>query len=103
MGAEPSRRRRPRTVFTVDKCGNLASHVDMPRARDLLGPRGPLSRALANYEDRPGQLAMAEAVERALAHDRVLACEAGTGTGKTLAYLVPAILSGKKVVVSTAT
>jgi ATP-dependent DNA helicase DinG len=75
----------------------------MPRARDLLGPKGPLSRALANYEDRPGQLAMADAVERALAHDRVLACEAGTGTGKTLAYLVPAILSGKKVVVSTAT
>jgi len=46
---------------------------------------------------------MAEAVERALADDRVLVCEAGTGTGKTLAYLVPAILSGRKVVVSTAT
>jgi ATP-dependent DNA helicase DinG len=75
----------------------------MPRARDLLGPAGPLSRSLANYEDRPGQLAMADAVERALARDRVLACEAGTGTGKTLAYLVPAILSGKKIVVSTAT
>ena len=75
----------------------------MPRARDILGPSGPLSSSLANYEDRPGQLAMAEAVERALARDRVLACEAGTGTGKTLAYLVPAILSGKKVVVSTAT
>ncbi|MBK7578894.1 MAG: ATP-dependent DNA helicase [Myxococcales bacterium] len=46
---------------------------------------------------------MAAAVERALADDRVLLCEAGTGTGKTLAYLVPAVLSGKKVVVSTAT
>jgi ATP-dependent DNA helicase DinG len=46
---------------------------------------------------------MADAVERALADDRVLVCEAGTGTGKTLAYLVPAILSGRKVVVSTAT
>ncbi len=46
---------------------------------------------------------MADAVEHALAHDRVLVCEAGTGTGKTLAYLVPAILSGKKIVVSTAT
>jgi ATP-dependent DNA helicase DinG len=46
---------------------------------------------------------MAEAVERALADDRVLLAEAGTGTGKTLAYLVPAILSGKKIVVSTAT
>ena len=46
---------------------------------------------------------MADAVQRALADDRVLVCEAGTGTGKTLAYLVPAILSGRKVVVSTAT
>jgi ATP-dependent DNA helicase DinG len=46
---------------------------------------------------------MAEAVERTLAEDRVLVCEAGTGTGKTLAYLVPAILSGRKVIVSTAT
>ncbi|MBK8996997.1 MAG: ATP-dependent DNA helicase [Myxococcales bacterium] len=46
---------------------------------------------------------MAAAVERALAEQRILLCEAGTGTGKTLAYLVPAILSGKKVVVSTAT
>lgn len=46
---------------------------------------------------------MAVHVEKALAEERVLLCEAGTGTGKTLAYLVPAILSGKKVVVSTAT
>lgn len=58
---------------------------------------------MPGYESRPGQLAMAEAVERALADDRVLLCEAGTGTGKTMAYLVPAILSGRKVVVSTAT
>ncbi len=46
---------------------------------------------------------MARAVESALASDRVLICEAGTGTGKSLAYLVPALLSGKKVIVSTAT
>lgn len=46
---------------------------------------------------------MADAVERTLAEDRVLLCEAGTGTGKTLAYLVPAILSGLRVVVATAT
>ncbi len=69
----------------------------------LLGPGGPLARALPGYEAREGQIAMAEAVERAFEGDRVLLCEAGTGTGKTLAYLVPAILSGKKVVVSTAT
>jgi ATP-dependent DNA helicase DinG len=58
---------------------------------------------MSSYEARPAQLAMAEAVERALADDRVLLAEAGTGTGKTLAYLVPAILSGRKIVVSTAT
>jgi ATP-dependent DNA helicase DinG len=62
-----------------------------------------LPAAFAGYENRPGQLAMADAVERTLAEDRVLVCEAGTGTGKTLAYLVPAILSGRKVVISTAT
>jgi ATP-dependent DNA helicase DinG len=46
---------------------------------------------------------MADAVERALVEERIVLCEAGTGTGKTLAYLVPALLSGKKVVISTAT
>jgi ATP-dependent DNA helicase DinG len=73
------------------------------RARDVLGPGSPLSERFARYEDRPGQVAMAEAVEDALADERPLFVEAGTGTGKTLAYLVPAILSGKKIVVSTAT
>ncbi|MDI3291063.1 ATP-dependent DNA helicase [Polyangium sp. 15x6] len=73
------------------------------RARKLLGSDGPLARAFEGYEDREGQLAMADAVERSLEEDRVLLCEAGTGTGKTLAYLVPAILSGRKVVISTAT
>ncbi len=72
-------------------------------AREVLGPGSPLERALSGYERRDGQLEMAEAVERALDHDRALFIEAGTGTGKTLAYLVPAVLSGKKVVISTAT
>ncbi|HEY8040419.1 MAG TPA: ATP-dependent DNA helicase, partial [Polyangiaceae bacterium] len=75
----------------------------MVRARDVLGPGSPLSRTLAGWELRDGQLAMAEAVERALELERHVFVEAGTGTGKTLAYLVPAILSGRKVVVSTAT
>lgn len=74
-----------------------------PSAREVLGPDGPLARTLPGYEAREAQLAMADAVERAFAGERHLVCEAGTGTGKTLAYLVPAILSGKKVVVSTAT
>jgi ATP-dependent DNA helicase DinG len=71
--------------------------------RAILGPGGPLSRALPGYEDRPEQLRMAEAVARAIERETTLLVEAGTGTGKTLAYLVPAILSGKKVVVSTGT
>src|SRR6186713_1166229 len=69
----------------------------------VLGRNGPLARALAGYEERGEQLAMAELVERALAEDTVALVEAGTGTGKTLAYLVPALLSGKKVVISTGT
>jgi ATP-dependent DNA helicase DinG len=75
----------------------------MLTAAELLGPDGPLARSLPAYEARPAQLEMARAVERALASDRILICEAGTGTGKSLAYLVPALLSGKKVIVSTAT
>ncbi len=74
-----------------------------PRAIDILGPRGPFALKMSGYEDRPGQLQMAQSVERAMADGGILLCEAGTGTGKTLAYLVPALLSGLKVVVSTAT
>ncbi len=73
------------------------------RARDVLGPGSPLSKALPGWEHREGQLEMAEAVERALEEEHHLFVEAGTGTGKTLAYLVPAVLSGRKVVISTAT
>src|ERR1700726_804488 len=72
-------------------------------ARHFFSRHGLLSRWHPRYEFRPGQLEMAEAVESALAEKKHLLVDAGTGTGKTLAYLVPAILSGKKVVVSTAT
>jgi len=75
----------------------------MTSARDVLGPGSPLAKALPGWEHREGQLAMAQAVEVALEEERHLLVEAGTGTGKTLAYLVPAVLSGRKVVVSTAT
>ena len=73
---------------------------DLP---ELLGPGGALSRVLPGYEPRAPQLAMAERVEAALTKSRALVVEAGTGTGKTLAYLLPAARSGLKVVVSTAT
>ncbi len=69
----------------------------------LLGPGGALARSLAGYEHRPSQLEVARAVERAFHERSFLLAEAGTGTGKTLAYLVPAVLSGRRVVVSTAT
>ena len=69
----------------------------------LLAPGGGLERAIPHYEDRAEQRTMSVAVARALADERPLIVEAGTGTGKTLAYLVPALQSGKRVVVSTGT
>src|SRR5581483_11547974 len=71
--------------------------------KQFFARNGILSRAHPNYEYRPGQLEMAEAVASALADRRHLIVEAGTGTGKTLAYLVPSLLSGQRVVVSTNT
>ena len=69
----------------------------------LFSAEGPCAAALPGWRARPQQLAMAEAVERAIADNGVLLAEAGTGTGKTLAYLIPALLSGGKVVISTGT
>ncbi len=69
----------------------------------LLGTRGALSAAMPAFELRPSQLQLARAVEKALRDGTHLIAEAGTGTGKTLAYLVPAALSGRKIILSTAT
>ncbi len=74
----------------------LSSHAS-------LGPDGPLADHIANFSPRLEQQAMAEAVEHAIVDNSVLICEAGTGTGKTFAYLVPALLSGKKIIISTGT
>jgi ATP-dependent DNA helicase DinG len=71
--------------------------------RHVLGPGGLCAAAFPGYESRPGQLAMAERIAAAIEGDERLLVEAGTGTGKTLAYLIPALLSGRKVVVSTGT
>ena len=62
-----------------------------------------VTSALPAAEDRPGQIEMAIAVDRALASGRHLVVAAGTGTGKTMGYLVPSVLAGKRVVVATAT
>jgi len=77
---------------------------DLPSAvADVFSASGPLARGVADFEPRAGQVEMAGAVARAFDEGGVLLAEAGTGTGKTLAYLVPAILSRKRVLVSTGT
>jgi ATP-dependent DNA helicase DinG len=70
---------------------------------ELFGPDGPLARSLPGYAPRNEQLAMAEHVVAALEGRETLIVEAGTGTGKTFAYLVPALVSGRRVIVSTGT
>ncbi|MGD0569858.1 MAG: ATP-dependent DNA helicase [Candidatus Sulfotelmatobacter sp.] len=79
-----------------------------PNANDaslyqFFAPGGVLSRTHPAYEFRRGQLQMAQAIEQALEEKRHLIVEAGTGTGKTLAYLMPVIRSGKRVIISTGT
>ncbi len=76
--------------------------MSLPLA-EILGPDGPLARALPGYTTRPQQVAMAEHVAAALSNRSQLIVEAGTGTGKTFAYLVPALLSGRRIIVSTGT
>jgi len=69
----------------------------------IFGPGGLLEKRHPGYEFRPSQLAMAEIADQAFAKHQHVVIEAGTGTGKTLAYLIPAIRSGRRVVISTAT
>ena len=69
----------------------------------LFGPAGPLARAAEGYRPRAQQLEFARAVLEAIEGSSVLIAEAGTGTGKTFAYLVPALLAGGRVIVSTGT
>jgi ATP-dependent DNA helicase DinG len=77
--------------------------LDAARVRELLGPEGPLPRTLAGFEHRRSQQDMAGAIAETLREGGQLLVEAGTGTGKTLAYLIPAVLSGQRVVISTGT
>jgi ATP-dependent DNA helicase DinG len=81
-----------------------ASETAIPSIAEVFGPGGLLEKAMpAGYEHRASQLEMAELVEEAFAGHQHAIVEAGTGTGKTLAYLIPAIRSGRRVVISTAT
>jgi ATP-dependent DNA helicase DinG len=77
--------------------------MSAPDYKDVLHGNGPLARALPGYAYRPEQAAMAKAVGAALARLEPLIVEAGTGTGKTFAYLIPALLSGRSVIISTGT
>ena len=76
---------------------------DMLDLEDIFGHGGPLERALTGFKVRREQLLMAERVAGALAARESLVVEAGTGTGKTFAYLVPALLCGARVLISTGT
>ncbi|MGB9406245.1 MAG: ATP-dependent DNA helicase [Terracidiphilus sp.] len=75
----------------------------LPSLHEFFAPGGILARSSLPYEYRTGQLQMAKAVERALEERRHLIVEAGTGTGKTLAYLLPALRTGQRIIVSTGT
>lgn len=79
----------------------------VPEDLDALRPGGAIQQRLDIYEHRPQQLEMAEAVLQALNDEKVLVCEAGTGTGKSLAYLVPSLIwaarTGERIVISTNT
>jgi ATP-dependent DNA helicase DinG len=70
---------------------------------EFFGAESPLQSLLPGYQPREGQAWMAEAVADALARDGKLVVEAGTGTGKTFAYLLPALMSGRKTIISTGT
>lgn len=77
--------------------------IMISEASELLGPHGPFVQQLDHFRVRTQQQQMADAILQAVDQQRDLVVEAGTGTGKTFAYLVPAICSGRKVIISTGT
>ena len=80
-----------------------ATKAEEVTVEGIFGPGGLLEKRHQGYEFRPSQLAMAKIADEAFAKHQHVVIEAGTGTGKTLAYLIPAIRSGRRVIVSTAT
>ena len=81
----------------------MADAVERLTVEDFFRPGGRLSGRMPDWENRPGQFDMASGVDTAIAESRHLLVEAGTGTGKTLAYLVPLVLAGQRAIVSTGT
>ncbi len=94
--------------MTADTSLSTAENTISPGSHDadvdqLFGPSGPLGQAVGGFRPRHAQTEMAKAIAEAIAQQSTLIAEAGTGTGKTFAYLVPALLWGGKVIVSTGT
>jgi len=75
----------------------------IPTVHEFFAPGGILAKSSLPFEHRPGQIEMARAVEQAFKERRHLIVEAGTGTGKTLAYLLPALRTGQRIIISTGT
>lgn len=75
----------------------------MQTIKDIFSEDGPLAKSEPDYSPRTEQVEMAEAIAAALERGESIVCEAGAGTGKTLAYLVPVLLSGRKALISTGT
>ena len=74
-----------------------------PSPSEILSENGVLAQKISGFSVRASQQEMAETIAEAIGNNESLVCEAGTGTGKTFAYLIPALLSGKKLIVSTGT
>jgi len=72
-------------------------------AADILGDHGPFAESKPGFRERSEQQQLATAIENCIAEENILVAEAGTGVGKTFAYLVPALTCGKRVIVSTGT
>lgn len=91
----------------TDNHRTIPTPLNPDAVREIFAPGGPLAKCLPAYEERPEQVRMAQAVCEAFNTGAILLCEAGTGTGKSLAYLVPAVLWARRnrqqVVISTNT
>src|SRR5712691_4615652 len=100
LGSQPA---SPATSGRTARGAGYASGTSHSTLYQFFAPGGVLAGTHPAYEFRRGQLQMAQAVEQALEEKRHLIVEAGTGTGKTLAYLMPVLRSGKRVIISTGT
>src|SRR5579863_4798784 len=106
LSAAPRRARRCRCKHRHglrNRIPSATAPVNAATIDEVFAPGGPIERALPGFEARPGQVAMAQLVERGILEGMHTIVEAGTGVGKSLAYLIPAVRSGKKIVLSTGT